>query len=82
MESSNLNVLMLGVAARDGKIMMANDSPSPVWGDVLLSTKALRDMREARALTYVEVRPALNIARASPSIWLTHVEVRPALNIA
>merc|ERR1719261_336955 len=48
-----LNILCLGVAARDGKILTANEGA--VWGDIVLSTPALRDMRVSRALTYVEV---------------------------
>lgn len=52
-EASRLNVLCLGVVAYQGKIITATEGF--VWGDILLSARALRNMSPARALTYVEV---------------------------
>ena len=47
-----LNILMRGVAAKAGNIL----TPSSHWGDdVIVSSLALRDLRPASALTYVEV---------------------------
>jgi len=50
--SIKLTILMRGVAAKAGNIL----TPSSHWGDdVIVSSLALRDMRPASALTYVEV---------------------------
>ena len=50
--SMKLNILMRGVAAKAGNIL----TPSMYWGDdVIVTSLALRDLRPASALTYVEV---------------------------
>jgi len=42
---------MAGVASRAGNIMMSGAT----WGDMIISSPMLRDMRNAKALSYVEV---------------------------
>ena len=50
--STNLCIVMRGVAAKAGNILTVSDH----WGeDMIVSSMALRDMRHASALTYVEV---------------------------
>jgi len=46
-----LCILMAGVASRAGNIMMSGAT----WGDMIISSPMLRDMRNAKALSYVEV---------------------------
>ena len=52
-DRKNPPAVLQGVCARDGKIMTANEGAT--WGDILLSTPALRDMQVVRTMTYVEV---------------------------
>lgn len=50
--SDRLNILMRGVAAKAGNIL----TPITFWGeDIIVTSKALRDKRNASALTYVEI---------------------------
>jgi len=50
--SEKLNIVMRGVAAKAGNILTYGDH----WGeDMIVSSRALRDLRHASALTYVEV---------------------------
>merc|ERR1711865_81487 len=50
--SEDLNIVMRGVAAKAGNILTNGDH----WGeDMIVSSRALRDLRHASALTYVEV---------------------------
>ena len=50
--AQKLNILMRGVAAKSGNILTYGQH----WGeDIIVSAPALRDMRPASALTYVEV---------------------------
>lgn len=50
--SEKLNIVMRGVAAKAGNILTYGDH----WGeDMIVSSRALRDLRNASALTYVEV---------------------------
>ena len=49
--SEKLNIIMRGVAAKAGNILTYGDH----WGeDMIVSSRALRDLRHASALTYVE----------------------------
>lgn len=53
--ATKLNVLNVGVVARGGKFLVPAADGGPIWGDILLTAPALRNMAPARALTYVEV---------------------------
>lgn len=46
-----LNILMQGVATRGGAIIAVGGN----WGDIILTSRILRDTREAKALGYCEV---------------------------
>ena len=50
-DSSNLTIMMRGIAARGGDLLRSGSA----WGDdMILTAKVLRDTRPATALTYVE----------------------------
>jgi hypothetical protein len=49
-----LTILVQGVASRAGTIITAG-TPGGSWGDIILTSKRLRDTRLARALSYCEV---------------------------
>ncbi len=51
----HLIVLVVGVATRAGNIV----TPGGHWGDIIVSSKSLRDTREAKALGYCEVASLL-----------------------
>ena len=52
--SINLSILLRGVAAKSGNVL--TPGPRAYWGeDMIVSSRALRDLRPASTLTYVEI---------------------------